>query len=319
MSHTCSIVSTRPPPQKASIQYNDGNERSFSVGRSFRQYLRSSQSRNSSIRRSQPLPYPRQNLRNASSTASQILGYGTTERDADLGNENGCLRGPIRSSCEKRDRRSVDKEAAREIKRWFTKRRNDQLTVRILRNLIIRRDELDDNSLNDLLLAADRTIFGGRLSGRVRWEWSDGQPEYEHELLGTTALRPADFSIGGWETLIVLSKPLLQNKRFSRDLLLSTFLHELVHCYLFIRCGLDHAKDDGHTEGFREIAEMIDRNFGQERLHLCNTRANLDYFLVFDDEGYCSRAPSPGSPQCHSVVEMSSGNEANRIQFTKAH
>jgi hypothetical protein len=317
MPHTWSNVSTRPPPQQASVQYNDGNERSFSVGRSSRQYPRSSQSQNPSMRRSQQLQFPRQNLINASSTASQFSGYGMTERDANLGIENGCSRGPIRSSCEKRisrNRRSVDEEAAREIQRWFTKRRNDQLTARILRNLVIRRDELDDNSLDDLLLAADKTIFGGRLSGRVRWEWSDGQPEYEHELLGTTALRPANSSIGGWETLIVLSKPLLQNKRFSRDLLLSAFLHELVHCYLFIRCGLEHAKDDGHTEGFHKIAKLIDRYFGQERLHLCNMRANLDYFLVVhDDEGYCSRAPSPGS-----VVEMNSGNEANCIQFAKA-
>jgi SprT-like family len=312
MSHTWSIVST----QQASVQYNDGNERSFSFGRSSKQYARSSQSRSPSTRRPQQLPFPRQNLRIASSTASQFPSYSMTERDANLGIENGCSRGLIRSSCEKRisrNRRSVDQEAAREIERRFTKRWNDQLTVRILRNLVIRRDELDDNSLNDLLLAADKTIFGGRLSGRVRWEWSKGQPEYEHELLGTTALRPAN-SIGDCETLIVLSKPLLQNKRFSRDLLLSAFLHELVHCYLFIRCGLEHAKDDGHTEGFRRIAKLIDRFFGQERLHLCNMRANLDYFLVHDDEGYCSRAPSPVT-----VVEMSSGNEANCIQFTKAH
>jgi hypothetical protein len=225
----------------------------------------------------------RQNLRIASSTAFQPSGYDMTDRDVSQGIENKCSRGSFRSSWDDRifkGGRSVDEEAAKQIERWFTKRRNDQLTVRIFRNLITRRDELDDNSLHDLLLAADKTIFGGRLSGRVRWEWSKGQPEYEHELLGTTALRPADSSMGGFETLIVLSRPLLQDQRFSRDLLLSAFLHELIHSYLFIQCGLDHAKDDGHTQGFRKIAKLIDRYFGQQRLHLCNMRANLDYFLV---------------------------------------
>lgn len=313
MSNTWSIVSTRPPPQQA---YNGSNERPSSVGRSSRPCSRSFQARNSSMRQ---LQLPRQNLRIESSPVPRSSGYGMTERDANLGIENGCSGGSIRSSCKKRiskNRHSLDEKAAKQLLRWSTKRRNDQLTVRIFRNLVIRRDELDDNSLHGLLLAADKTIFGGTLSGRVRWKWSDGQPEYEHELLGTTALRRAN---SGWETLIVLSKPLLQDKRFSRDLLLSTFLHELVHCYLFIHCGLEHAKDDGHTEGFRKIAKHIDRCFGQERLHLCNMRANLDYFLVEDDEGSCIRAPSPGSPECHSVVAMGSGNETNCIQFTKAH
>lgn len=299
MSHTCSIVSRCPPSQQALIQYNGNNERPCSP----RPHPRSSQARNPQMRRPQQVQY-RQNLRNASATASHLSGYGMTERDANSGIENGCSRGSSWDKRISRNRRSVDEEAARQIEWRFTKRRNDQLTVRIFRNLVIRRDELDNNSLNDLLLAADKTIFFGRLSGRVRWKWSDGQPEYEHELLGTTALRPADSSIGGFETLIVLSKPLLKNKRFSRDLLLSAFLHELVHCYLFIQCGLEHAKDDGHTEGFRRIAKLIDRYFGQQRLHLCNMRANLDHFLVHDDEGYCSRAPSPGSPEYHSIVEM---------------
>jgi hypothetical protein len=319
MSHTWPIVSTGPPTQHTSIPYNGSNERPLSVSRSSRTNPCSFRARNPPMRRSQQLQF-RQNLRNASSTTYQSSGYGINERDANLGIENGCSRGSIRSFCDKRisrNQRSGDEEAARQVERRFAKRRNDQLTGRIFRNLVSRRDELDDSSLHDLLLAADKTIFGGRLSGRVRWEWSNGQPEYEHELLGTTALRPA--TIGGWETLIVLSKPLLQDKRFSRDLLLSAFLHELVHCYLFIHCGVEHAKDDGHTKGFRTIADLIDRYFGQKRLHLCNMRANLDYFLVDDDEGYYSRSPSPGSPECHSVVEMGSGVETHCIQFTEAH
>jgi hypothetical protein len=177
-----------------------------------------------------------------------------------------------------------DEEAAMELARWwYTKRQKPQLTARIFRNLVIRREELDDNSLNDLLLAADKTIFAGRLAGRVRWEWSSGQPEYECDLLGTTSLRPADPSIGGFETLIVLSRPLLQNRKYSRDLLLSAFLHELIHSYLFIRRGLKHAQDDGHTEGFRMIAELIDTYFGQQRLHLYNMRANLSNFLSLEN------------------------------------
>jgi SprT-like family len=162
------------------------------------------------------------------------------------------------------------------------KRRHNQLIGRILGDLINRRSPLSDESLENLKVAADKVIFDGKLGDRVKWRWSFGhESQYGKDLLGTTALRFA--SCGrGFETLIVLSTPLLLNSEFNRDLLLSTFFHELIHCYLFIQCGLGHAKDDGHTAGFRKIAGIIDEWIvqanGHQRLHLCNMRANLDQF-----------------------------------------
>jgi SprT-like family len=170
------------------------------------------------------------------------------------------------------------------------RRRHDQLTVRILRNLITQREELNDDSIDSLFLAADKIIFDRKLSGRVCWEWSKPhERQYDQDLLGTTALRAADPSIGGYQTLIILSKPLLRDKQFNRDLLLSAFFHELIHCYLFIQCGLPHAMhSDGHTAGFRKIARLIDKSFGHQRLHLCNMRANLDHFRVREERGCMS-------------------------------
>jgi hypothetical protein len=206
-------------------------------------------------------------------------------------------------------RSGKDMKAASRIEEWFQqepRRRHERLTGRILRNLINRRTTLDDESLDNLLFAADKVLFNGRLNGRVRWRWSFSyEHQYNHDLLGTTALVAAPLSTGRLDTLIVLSTPLLQNEEYNRDLLLSAFLHELVHCYLFIQCGLDHAKDDGHTEGFKRIAKVIDTWIGHQRLHLCNMRANLDDFRIRDeeccggqeavsfDEGYASGVSSP--------------------------
>jgi hypothetical protein len=350
-----SIVPKCHPLQHASIVYSGNIERNFGAAHSPRPQNNSHQAQNQSMRESQHLRF-RQDLRIESPNASESSQY-KFDRSSCLSFNNEYSSGSTRSPWNYRtsikgSSINSDEEAARQIKRWFTKRRKPQLTVRIFRNLVTRRDELDDNSLHDLLLAADKTIFGGSLSGRVRWEWSKGQPEYEHELLGTTALRPADSSIGGFETLIVLSRPLLQDERFSRDLLLSAFLHELIHSYLFIQCGLDHAKDDGHTAGFRKIAKLIDRYFGQQRLHLCNMRANLDYFLVskfpaspqanppefcshelspkpellcnnFVDEAYWSRDPSPGSPvspgSSDYYMVVKTGSENRQTESHGAH
>lgn len=254
--------------QQASKKYKGNSAKNFGAAHSPRLQQHSYQVQNQSMQGSED-PRPCQKSRIGSLNASQSSIYGKFDQWPCLSSNRDC------------SGRSIgDEEAAIEIVRWWYKRREPQLTTRIFRNLVIRRDELDDNSLNDLLLAADKTIFGGRLSGRVQWEWSSGQPEYERDLLGTTALRPANGSIRGFETLIVLSRPLLQAKKYSRDLLLSAFLHELIHSYLFIRCGLEHAKDGGHTEGFRMIAELIDTYFGQQKLHLYNIRANLNNFLV---------------------------------------
>jgi hypothetical protein len=230
--------------------------------------------------------------------------------DQDLGIEGELSRVLISSKAESRSRRNTrpisDKDAAMEMERCFRrrfKRRHDHLTGRILRDLINRRAILDDESLNNLLHAADKIFFDGKLSGRVRWQWSlPDQERYTTELLGTTALRDAPPNVGGFETLIVLSKPLLQNRRYDRDLLLSAFLHELVHCYLFIRCGINHAMHDGHTEGFQKIARLINNWIGNHRLHLCHMRANLNLFQNRDVD-----AAAVGRPESCGRRTMENG------------
>ena len=198
----------------------------------------------------------------------------------------------------------TDWEAAMQIERSFprARRRHNQLIGRILRGLINRRTCLTDESLEDLRVAADKVIFGGKLGDRVKWRWSyEHETQYERDLLGTTALREAPCN-RGYETLIVLSKPLLRlDSQYNRDLLLSAFLHELIHCYLFIQCGLNHAKDDGHSDGFRRIARIINEWIlqanGHQRLHLCNMRANLDQFRI-------RRQPQCGRRSPYSTYEQ---------------
>ena len=193
----------------------------------------------------------------------------------------------------------TDKEAAMQIERSFghPRRRHNQLIGRILRGLINRRTCLTDECLESLRFAADKVIFDGKLGDRVKWRWSVAQEtQYEKDLLGTTALRKAP-SNRGYETLIVLSTPLLrQNSQYNRDLLLSAFFHELIHCYLFIQCGLNHAKGDGHTAGFRKIARIINewilKANGHQRLHLCNMRANLEQFRIRRQPQWGGRSPN---------------------------
>jgi hypothetical protein len=179
-----------------------------------------------------------------------------------------------------------DNEAAKRIESLFrSKTRRDQLAARILRDLISREAVLEDSSLDSLVVAADQVIFNGALGRRVEWRWSENnESQYENGLLGTTAFKEGD---GSRETTIVLSTPLLRDRRqYSRDLLLSTFFHELIHSYLFIQCGLDHATDGGHTIGFHRIANIINewvlQVSGHRRLHLCKMRANLNNFPTID-------------------------------------
>ncbi|KAG9237360.1 hypothetical protein BJ875DRAFT_362478, partial [Amylocarpus encephaloides] len=139
---------------------------------------------------------------------------------------------------------------------------------------------LDDKSLLGILTACDTIFFAGDLAGRVEWEWSSLE-RYREELIGTTAFRRrADGQ--GFETLIILSEPILRNSRYDRRLLLSAFLHELIHCYLFIRCGFDARIDGGHTKGWHRIAKIINdwvhSWVGVDYLSLCNKEANLEHF-----------------------------------------
>jgi hypothetical protein len=144
---------------------------------------------------------------------------------------------------------------------------------------------LTDANIYSIISLTSDLFFHSSLRHRVAWSWSSpDQLRYHSELLGTTALRCA--KSGGYETLIVLSEPILRNPRYDRRLLLSTLLHELVHCYLFVKCGFEAKRMGGHTAGFHAIVEELgdwvarEGRVGKEWLRLCGMRGNLEVFRV---------------------------------------
>lgn len=179
-----------------------------------------------------------------------------------------------------------DKAAAARVKRHMASPRRDvKRHERILRSLIHPKGHkgadfpLDNAALESIFSAADEIFFQGRLSRRVHWEWSSSnQNHYSSRIIGTTALRKAAPPRGGYETLIVLSSPILTDTQYNRRLLISTFLHELVHSYLFIVCGFKARHCGGHTDGFKDIAGMIDEWAGRGTLRLGDVEADLGHF-----------------------------------------
>ena len=184
------------------------------------------------------------------------------------------------------DHTLTDEQAARRVESHFRHFPRDGKPERILHGLI-RRDhgEVDDDALASILKYADQVFFDGALAGRVMWEWSDDN-RYQTDLIGTTALRRCR-AREGFETLIVLSEPILRSGKYDRTLLLSAFLHELVHCYLFIMCGFGARLEGGHTDGFERIVTVIDNWVGRGCLRLCNFKANLDHFVKENRGGCC--------------------------------
>lgn len=170
----------------------------------------------------------------------------------------------------------------------FRRRFPDSKHERILRSIINPRSNaeypLDNNSLESIFSAANEMFFNGRLSQRVMWDWShESSAQYDSQVIGTTALRRA--SNRGFETLIVLSSPILRDAKYSRRLLISTFLHELIHSYLFICCGFRARYCGGHTPAFHAIADMIDEWAGPESaLHLGKVEADLERFRIDSPE-----------------------------------
>ncbi len=138
--------------------------------------------------------------------------------------------------------------------------------------------ELDNRALESIFSSTNKMFFNDRLTQRVKWDWSDAQsnPQYDNKIIGHTSLRRARG--GGFETFILLSTPILRSRAYSRRLLISAFLHELIHCYLFICCGWSARDSGGHTDGFRRIADTIDRWVGRENLFLCHVEADLERF-----------------------------------------
>ncbi|KAI1103429.1 hypothetical protein F4804DRAFT_230006 [Jackrogersella minutella] len=149
---------------------------------------------------------------------------------------------------------------------------------RILRSLICPKSpeaefDIDDVALQGIFYAANEIFFRGRLKGRVAWSWVD----LPSSLIGTTALRKSPLT-AGYETLIFLSRRILKDKKYNRRLLISTFIHELIHSYLFVLCGFQSRECGGHTNGFKHIAELIDEWAGPDLLYLCNMEAELSDF-----------------------------------------
>ncbi|KAI1740442.1 hypothetical protein F4680DRAFT_458736 [Xylaria scruposa] len=148
----------------------------------------------------------------------------------------------------------------------YRRRRRLSQHERILKSLISPKAlcaefEIDDEALQGIFYAANEIFFGGSLKGRVTWAWG----HLAGNIIGTTAWRGAPDG-HGYETLIILSRQFLQNKKYNRRLLISTFIHELIHSYLFVYCGYQPDDCGGHTSGFRKIANLINNWVGQENL-----------------------------------------------------
>lgn len=170
----------------------------------------------------------------------------------------------------------ADAAAADLVESGLTRLPSHTKHSRILRSLIHSQLPIDDLALASILHSTNLLFFSGALSGRVQWEWSSA-PRYSTGLIGTTALRRRSDG-NGYECLIVLSEPILRDDRYDRKLLLSAFLHELIHCYLFVRCGFEARRCGGHTSGFHRIASVVDRWVGEGTLRLGSMKADLLHF-----------------------------------------
>lgn len=180
----------------------------------------------------------------------------------------------------------IDKEAASAVEHCFKQRRETRLGRTLRKRL---NHELDlglssiIQSLDAILDAADKIFFNRKLRNRVEWRWSSESDQgFANEFVGTTT--PIYSEEFGTRAEIVLSKPLLQSGQYSSNLLLSAFLHELVHCYLFISCGPRAEEDGGHTPGFQRIVSLIQSWLDNPKLRLCSMRADLDNFLPDEEE-----------------------------------
>ncbi|KAI0023884.1 hypothetical protein F4780DRAFT_27962 [Xylariomycetidae sp. FL0641] len=165
----------------------------------------------------------------------------------------------------------------------FRRRNRHSPHERFLRALISPRSleaeyERDDDALHTIFHAVNEIFFSGKLKDRVEWAWKD----LDSNLIGTTALRKVAMKPGvepEIETKIYLSEKILKDNRYNRRLLISTFIHELIHSYLFVRCGYEATRGcGGHTSGFQKIAQLIDDWAGPGLLHLCNMEAELSDF-----------------------------------------
>ena len=250
-----------------------------------------------------------------------------TESGLSISSDNSSYAGDIAiDSCHDDPSQLVsDLDAAELVRAHVQHSRPDSQPARILRSLIrprlsssnSRAFTLDNDALRSIFRAANQLFFADRLSKRVVWDWSHPSPandnqqpsgsRYAHHVVGTTALRRSA-RLGGYETLIVLSSPILRDTRYNRRLLIATFLHEMIHSFLFVMCGLKAGREGGHTEGFRQIAETIDDWVGREYLRLGDMEADLDRFRSEGDNlPSCGRGGNCGSMGIQYVDEHAPG------------
>ncbi|KAG6039406.1 hypothetical protein E4U41_002694 [Claviceps citrina] len=176
-----------------------------------------------------------------------------------------------------------DLQAARLVRdhiALYRRRYTDSQPERILRALISPKSRgadfpLDNEALQSIFSAANELFFASRLTRRVTWDWShSASAKYDNHILGTTAVRKSTHS-DGLETLIVLSSPILRDTKYNRRLIISTFLHEMIHSFMFVTCGWNAKQSSGHTQGFLQIAGIVDDWAGKDCLHLRDMEANL--------------------------------------------
>lgn len=125
-----------------------------------------------------------------------------------------------------------------------------------------------------ILDAADLVLFDSSLGDRVTWKWSHNDAKFEHQYLGAAATRMTE---RGVEVQIILSTPQLGGIIFDSQLLLNTWMHEIIHAYCYIFCGERATQHGGHTDGFKRIGRAIDE-WTQGRMHLSETKADLKKF-----------------------------------------
>lgn len=175
-----------------------------------------------------------------------------------------------------------------------------------LRNYINGQLPLGADDLNEIRRLADGVWFNGTLKGKVNWRWSDNESLFNHQYLAATATRCAKAGGRDVETQIILSTPLLRQGDFDRRLLISAWLHELVHSYLFIQCGMIAVAKGGHTAGFQKIGALIDEWTGHGQLHLKETKADLKKFLRMPKRRYHGPLDDP--------IQITGATRRHRIQ-----
>ena len=170
----------------------------------------------------------------------------------------------------------TDEEAAWRVTYKFNMRASNPRQMAAERELISLMGTYPfcEDQIRDVMNLADILFFEEKLRSKVQWRWADMA---DRRAIGTTGLREVE--PGEFMTQITLSRPVLQSDEYDQRLVLSTILHEAIHSYLFIWRGYVATLNGGHSEGFKEIAQLIDDWVGdQQFLQLHKMEAVLENF-----------------------------------------